>query len=55
VAEAGIEGMIAGRRTVTPGLFNRVALSPAGRLMPRGFGLPALMRLVEARRRQIAG
>jgi short-subunit dehydrogenase len=55
VAEEGIEAMIAGRRTVTPGLFNRVALSPAGRLMPRGFGLPALMRLVEARRRQIAG
>jgi short-subunit dehydrogenase len=55
VAEAGIEGMLSGRRTVTPGVVNRIALGPAGRYLPRGLGLPAFRAAVEARRRQIAG
>jgi len=53
VAEAGIDGMLNGRRAVTPGIVNRLALGPAGRYLPRGIGLPALRAAVEARRRQV--
>jgi short-subunit dehydrogenase len=43
VAEAGIEGMVAGRRTVVPGPANRIAIL-GGRLVPRTLLLPALVR-----------
>jgi short-subunit dehydrogenase len=48
VARAGIEAMIAGRRTVVPGLKNRVG-SLGGRLAPRSLLLP-IVRQVNARR-----
>ena len=47
VARAGVEGMVRGRRTVVPGLHNRVITSPIGRFVPRTLGLP-LMRGVAA-------
>lgn len=41
VAEAAIEGMLAGKRTVVPGVVPK-AVSMGGRFAPRGFLLPAL-------------
>lgn len=41
VAEAGVAGMVAGRRTVVPGLVNRVG-AIGGRLAPRSLLLPAI-------------
>ena len=43
VARAGVEGMIAGRRTVVPGLHNRASML-GGRLAPRSLLLPAVGR-----------
>jgi uncharacterized protein len=43
VARAGVEGMIAGRRTVVPGLHNQ-ASALGGRLVPRSLLLPAVKR-----------
>jgi short-subunit dehydrogenase len=40
VARAGIQGMLKGRRTVVPGVGNRLLLGPLGRHVPRGLGLP---------------
>ena len=44
VARAGIEGMIRGRRTVTPGVTNRI-VSTAGRFAPRSLLLPVAGRI----------
>jgi uncharacterized protein len=44
VAQAGIEAMIAGRRTVIPGLKNRVAMI-SGRITPRSMVLPIVRQL----------
>ncbi len=44
VARAGVEGMIAGRRTVVPGLHNR-ASALGGRFAPRSILLPAVKRV----------
>jgi len=44
VARAGIEGMIRGRRTVTPGMANRI-VSTAGRFAPRSLLLPVAGRI----------
>jgi len=49
VARAGVEGMVAGRRTVIPGLANRASML-GGRAMPRSLLLP-LVRQVTGRRR----
>jgi short-subunit dehydrogenase len=45
IARAGIEGMVAGKRTVLPGLAPR-ALSVGGRLAPRSVLLPIFSRVV---------
>jgi uncharacterized protein len=47
VARAGIEAMVAGRRTVIPGLKNRVAMF-SGRMTPRSVVLP-FVRLMAGR------
>src|SRR5829696_5124871 len=49
VARAGIEAMIAGRRTVIPGLKNRASML-GGRLAPRSLLLPVVRRVTAARR-----
>jgi uncharacterized protein len=49
VARAGVEGMIAGRRSVIPGLTNRASML-GGRIAPRSLLLP-LVRQVTGRRR----
>jgi uncharacterized protein len=49
VARAGIEAMIAGRRSVIPGLTNRASML-GGRIAPRSLLLP-LVRQVTGRRR----
>ena len=46
VARAGIEGMVAGRRMVFPGLAQN-AVAQAGRLVPRSLLLPAWTRIAE--------
>lgn len=46
VARAGIEGMVRGRRTVVPGLGNRVIAGPVGRFVPRRLGLPVVRAAV---------
>jgi short-subunit dehydrogenase len=48
VARAGIEAMIAGRRTAIPGLHNRASML-GGRLAPRSLLLPVLRRVTAAR------
>ena len=48
VARQGIDGMVAGRRTVTPGLLNKVS-SASGRYTPRTALLP-LVKFVANRR-----
>jgi short-subunit dehydrogenase len=48
VARAGVEGMVEGRRTVVPGVANRIVVSPLGRHIPRAIGLP-IVRAVFAR------
>jgi short-subunit dehydrogenase len=47
VAREAISGMVAGRRTVTPGLKNK-ALATGGRLVPRALLLPAARRFGRA-------
>jgi short-subunit dehydrogenase len=47
VAREAIAGMVAGRRTVTPGLKNK-ALAAGGRLVPRALLLPAVRRFGRA-------
>jgi short-subunit dehydrogenase len=49
VARAGVEAMIAGRRTAIPGLTNRATML-GGRAVPRSLLLP-LVRKVSGRRR----
>jgi uncharacterized protein len=49
VARAGVEAMVAGRRTAIPGLANRASML-GGRLAPRSLLLP-LVRQVTGRRR----
>jgi short-subunit dehydrogenase len=44
VARAGVEGMLAGRRTVTPGLHNR-ASSLGGRFVPRSVLFPLVKKM----------
>jgi short-subunit dehydrogenase len=44
VARAGIEAMLRGRRTVTPGVTNRI-VSTAGRFAPRSLLLPVAGRI----------
>jgi uncharacterized protein len=48
VARAGVEGMIAGRRTVVPGVQNKVS-ALGGRLVPRTLLLPVVRRVAAAR------
>jgi uncharacterized protein len=48
VARAGIEGMVAGRRSVIPGLKNRATVL-GGRIAPRSVLLP-IVRQVNSRR-----
>lgn len=47
VARAAVEGMVRGRRTVVPGIANRLITSPLGRHVPRGIGLPVVRRAVD--------
>ncbi len=49
VARAGVDAMLAGRRTATPGLHNR-ASSYGGRFIPRSLLLPLLKRATRAPR-----
>ena len=49
VARAGIEAMIAGRRTAIPGLHNRASML-GGRVVPRSLLLPVVRRFTGARR-----
>ena len=44
VARAGVEGMVAGRRTVIPGVHNRASML-GGRLAPRSLLLPVVRRV----------
>ena len=44
VARAGVEAMVRGRRTVTPGVANRI-VSTAGRFAPRSLLLPVAGRI----------
>jgi uncharacterized protein len=48
VARAGVDGMVAGRRTVVPGVSNKLA-STGGRLIPRGLFLPLARRVAADR------
>ena len=48
VARAGVEGMIAGRRTVVPGVQNK-ATALGGRLVPRTLLLPIARRVAADR------
>jgi short-subunit dehydrogenase len=48
VARAGVEGMLAGRRTVVPGLPNK-ATAFGGRLVPRTLLLPVVRRVAADR------
>jgi short-subunit dehydrogenase len=47
VARAGVEGMLAGRRTVTPGLYNRAGAF-GGRVVPRSLLFPLFKRMTRA-------
>ena len=47
VAYAGVEAMLAGRRTVTPGLHNR-ASAFGGRVVPRSLLFPLFKRMTRA-------
>jgi short-subunit dehydrogenase len=47
VAHAGVEAMLAGRRTVTPGLHNR-ASAFGGRVVPRSLLFPLFKRMTRA-------
>jgi hypothetical protein len=47
VAEAGVAAMVAGDRTVTPGLVNQLS-ALGGRLAPRSLLLPAIDRAMDA-------
>ena len=47
VARAGVEAMLAGRRTVTPGLHNR-ASAFGGRVVPRSLLFPLFKRMTRA-------
>jgi len=49
VARAGIEGMVAGRRSVVPGVQNRASVL-GGRLAPRSLLLPLARRATASRR-----
>ena len=50
VARAGVRGMERGRRTVVPGLANRIIAAPAGRFVPRSVGLPVGTAVADATR-----
>ncbi len=49
VAEAGYAGLMAGRRRVTPGLFNKIAVALLP-YMPLSLLLPAIARMQKSRR-----
>ena len=49
VARAGVDAMIAGRRTAIPGLHNRASML-GGRLVPRSLLLPVVRKVTAARR-----
>jgi short-subunit dehydrogenase len=48
VARAGVDGMVAGRRTVVPGIHNK-ASTLGGRLVPRTLLLPIARRVAADR------
>jgi hypothetical protein len=48
VARLGIDGMVKGRRTVVPGVANRILVTPFGRYLPRGIGLPVMRAAVSS-------
>ena len=49
VARAGIDAMVAGRRTVIPGLKNRASMI-GGRMAPRSVLLPLVRQVTGSRR-----
>jgi short-subunit dehydrogenase len=51
VAEAGYAGLMAGRRLIVPGVFNRVTVALVG-LMPKALLLPLMDRLQTRRRHE---